>query len=37
MARLGSEAGFEDYLVALRVEYKRKRHFIKLLQGIEQS
>jgi uncharacterized Zn finger protein len=36
MARLDREAEFEDYLVALRFEYKRKRNFIKLLQGIEQ-
>ena len=34
MARLGREAEFEDYLVSLRVEYKRKRNFIKLLEGI---
>ena len=26
---------FEDYLAALRVEYKRKRNFIKLLDTIE--
>jgi uncharacterized Zn finger protein len=37
MARLGREAEFEDYLVALRVEYKRKRNFIKLLDRIEGS
>jgi uncharacterized Zn finger protein len=32
MIRLGRDAEFEDYLVALRVEYKRKRNFIKLLE-----
>ena len=37
MARLESETEFEDYLAALRVEYKRKRNFIKLLDGIERS
>jgi uncharacterized Zn finger protein len=37
MARLGREPEFEDYLIALRVEYKRKRNFIKLLEGIEKS
>lgn len=37
MARLESELEFEDYVVALRVEYKRKRNFIKLLEGIEAS
>lgn len=36
MVRLERETEFEDYLAALRVEYKRKRNFIKLLQGIEQ-
>jgi hypothetical protein len=36
MVRLGSETEFEDYLTALRVEYKRKRNFIKLLEGIER-
>jgi uncharacterized Zn finger protein len=37
MGRLESEIEFEDYLAALRVEYKRKRNFIKLLDGIETS
>jgi uncharacterized Zn finger protein len=32
--RLGREAEFDDYLVALRVEFKRKRNFIKLLDAI---
>jgi uncharacterized Zn finger protein len=36
MVRLESETEFEDYLAALRVEYKRKRNFIKLLEGIER-
>jgi len=31
MAQLGREAEFESYLVALRVNYKLKRNFIKLL------
>jgi len=31
MGRLDRETEFEDYLAALRVEYKRKRNFIKLL------
>ena len=33
MSRLDRAAEFEDYLVALRVEYKRKRNFIKLLDA----
>jgi len=37
MARLGRETEFEDYLAALRVEYKRKRNFIKLLQNLQTS
>jgi len=37
MVRLGSETEFEDYLTALRVEYKRKRNFIKLLDEVERS
>jgi len=37
MARLGRETEFEDYLAALRVEYKGKRNFIKLLDKIESS
>jgi uncharacterized Zn finger protein len=32
--RLGRETEFEDYLVALRVEFKRKRNFIKLVDAI---
>jgi len=34
LARLGRETEFDDYLVALRVEFKRKRNFIKLLDAI---
>ena len=37
MCRLDSVTEFEEYLVALRVEYKRKRNFIKLLDKIERS
>ena len=33
--RLDRVTEFEDYLAALRVEYKRKRNFIKLLDTIE--
>jgi len=29
-----AEAEFEDYTVFLRLEYKRKRNFIKLLDGM---
>jgi uncharacterized Zn finger protein len=36
MASLNREAEFDDYLVALRVEYKRKRNFIKLLDGLRK-
>ena len=36
MSRLDRTAEFEDYVIALRVEYKRKRNFIKLLEGIER-
>ena len=36
MARLGREAEFEDYVVALRVEYKRKRNFIRLLDDVSK-
>lgn len=36
MGRLGRVTDFEDYLAALRVEYKRKRNFMKLLEGIEK-
>jgi uncharacterized Zn finger protein len=35
MARLDRVTEFEDYLGVLRVEYKRKRNFIKLLDAIE--
>jgi DNA polymerase III alpha subunit len=35
MGRLDRVTEFEDYLAALRVEYKRKRNFIKLLDTIE--
>ncbi len=34
LTRLGRPAEFDDYLAALRVEYKRKRSFIKLLDAI---
>lgn len=34
MARLDREAEFDDYLATLRVEYKRKRNFIKLLDRL---
>jgi len=37
MCRLDRVTEFEDYLAALRVEYKRKRNFIKLLEGFETS
>jgi uncharacterized Zn finger protein len=37
MRRLDRVTEFEDYLAALRVEYKRKRNFIKLLDAIESS
>lgn len=37
MGRLDQESEFEDYLAALRVEYKRKRNFIKLLDRIERE
>ena len=37
MGRLDRVTEFEDYLAALRVEYKRKRNFIKLLDAIESS
>jgi uncharacterized Zn finger protein len=36
MTRLNREAEFDDYLAALRVEYKRKRNFIKLLEKLEK-
>lgn len=34
MERLGRETEFDDYLASLRVEFKRKRNFIKLLDAI---
>jgi uncharacterized Zn finger protein len=34
MQRLEREMEFDDYLAALKVEYKRKRNFIKLLSEI---
>jgi hypothetical protein len=37
MGRLDRVTDFEDYLAALRVEYKRKRNFIKLLERFETS
>ena len=36
MARLRRENEFEDYLTALRVEYKRKRNFMKLLDEFKE-
>jgi hypothetical protein len=33
MIRLDRATEFDDYLAALRVEYKRKRNFIKLLDA----
>ncbi len=35
MRRTGREAEFDEYLELLRAEYKRKRNFIKLLDGME--
>ena len=35
MARLDRVSEFEDYVATLRVQYKRKRNFIKLLDTIE--
>jgi uncharacterized Zn finger protein len=34
MRRLGREAEFEEYVELLRLEYKRKRNFMKLLDGM---
>jgi hypothetical protein len=31
---LGREAEFEEYVELLRLQYKRKRNFIKLLDGM---
>lgn len=36
MGRLDRVTEFDDYLAALRVEYKRKRNFIKLLDTIQR-
>ncbi len=33
MSQLDKSAEFDDYLVALRVNYKIKRNFIKLLDS----
>jgi uncharacterized Zn finger protein len=33
--RLGRDAEFEEYVDLLRLEYKRKRNFMKLLDGME--
>ncbi len=35
MQRLGREQEFDEYLELLRAEYKRKRNFMKLLDGME--
>ncbi len=35
MMRLGREPEFAEYLETLRLEYKRKRNFMKLLDGME--
>jgi uncharacterized Zn finger protein len=35
MKRLGREAEFAEYLEMIRLEYKRKRNFMKLLDGME--
>ncbi|MDQ3658746.1 MAG: hypothetical protein M3338_03610, partial [Actinomycetota bacterium] len=35
MRRLDLEAEYDEYVELLRLEYKRKRNFIKLLDGIE--
>jgi uncharacterized Zn finger protein len=35
MRRLGREAEFDEYVELLRLEYERKRNFMKLLDGIE--
>lgn len=36
MSLLDRENDFDDYLIALRVDYKRKRNFIKLLDGLRK-
>jgi hypothetical protein len=35
MQRLGREQEFAEYLGIIRLEYKRKRNFMKLLYGLE--
>ena len=35
MRRLGRQAEFEEYVELLRLEYKRKRNFMKLLEGMK--
>jgi uncharacterized Zn finger protein len=35
MQRLGREQEFDEYLELLRIEYKRKRNFMKLLDRLE--
>jgi hypothetical protein len=35
MKRLGREAGFAEYLEILRLEFKCKRNFMKLLDGMD--
>jgi uncharacterized Zn finger protein len=35
MHRLGRQAEFDEYVELLRLEYKRKRNFMKLLDGVE--
>lgn len=32
MKQLGEESAFQEYLAAIRIEYKRKRNFMKLLE-----
>jgi hypothetical protein len=35
MTRLGREQESAEYLEIIRLEYKRKRNFMKLLEGLE--
>ncbi len=35
MRRLGREAEFDEYVELFRLEYKRKRNFMKLLDKME--
>ena len=35
MRRLGRETEFAEYVELLRLEYRRKRNFMKLLNGME--